>query len=57
MLTERQFEWYSEFALHFRNQLAHPTGPMAFTPPIAEGIMGGVHVVMAELFDIKHQAS
>lgn len=50
VLTEKRFHWYREFALHFRNKLAHPERSMAMTPGIAEPFVRSAHQVVAELF-------
>lgn len=42
--------WYEEFALHFRNLLAHPKRSVAMTPGMAEPFVRTTHDVVAELF-------
>lgn len=42
--------WFQEFALHFRNRLAHPDESIAFTPGMAEPFVRSAHDVVAALF-------
>jgi hypothetical protein len=50
VLNPRQRDWYQEFALHFRNKLAHPHGAVAFSPGIAEPILRTAHEMVSQLF-------
>ena len=50
VLNATQLAWFSEFALHFRNRLAHPNDSMAMTPGMAEPFVRTAHVIVAELF-------
>jgi hypothetical protein len=42
-------EWYSEFALHFRNELSHPERSVAFSPGLAEPVLRTCHERVAGL--------
>lgn len=49
-LTQDQLAWFREFALHFRNRLAHPHESIAMTPGMAEPFVRVAHAVIAEMF-------
>lgn len=50
VLDEPCREWYTRFALHFRNQLAHPKHTVAFTPGLAAAFLSAAHEQVASLF-------
>jgi hypothetical protein len=55
LLSSMQLAWFREFALHFRNRLAHPDDSMAMTPGMAEPFVRTAHDIVAELFpDARH---
>lgn len=43
-------EWYSQFALRFRNQFSHPNRSVALTPGLVEPILRTCHQRIARLF-------
>lgn len=47
--THRQ-EWFSEFALYFRNKLSHPQQSAAFSPGMSAPMMQSIHEAVAEVF-------
>ncbi len=49
-LTPDQFTWFQEFALRFRNRLAHPDESIAFTPGMAEPFVRTAHETVAAMF-------
>ncbi|MBI2710605.1 MAG: hypothetical protein HYX34_13085 [Actinobacteria bacterium] len=49
-LTPDQFAWFQEFALPFRNRLAHPDESIAFTPGMAEPFVRTAHEIVAAMF-------
>lgn len=50
VLTSQHLAWFREFALHFRNLLAHPDQSIAMTPGMAEPFLRSVHDVVAAMF-------
>lgn len=50
ILGDRWSAWFREFALHFRNSFAHPTGSTALPPGMAEPFVRTAHEVVAFLF-------
>lgn len=50
VLSPDQLNWFREFALHFRNRLAHPDGSIAMTPGMAEPFLRSVHELVAAMF-------
>lgn len=50
VLTPDQLAWFREFALHFRNRLAHPHGSIAMTPGISEPFLRSAHDIVADMF-------
>lgn len=50
ILTPELLEWYRGFALHFRNELAHPNTSVAMTPGMAEPFVRTSHDVVAKLY-------
>jgi len=50
VLSEHRREWYTEFALHFRNKLSHPYEAIAFSPGMSAPMLKTVHEAVAELF-------
>lgn len=50
VLNQDQLAWFREFALHFRNQLAHPRESIAMTPGMAEPFVRAAHAVVAGMF-------
>lgn len=49
-LGPERLAWFQEFALHFRNKLAHPDESIAFTPGMAEPVVRSAHDVVAGMF-------
>ena len=49
-LTPELFAWFNEFALRFRNEIAHPKESIAFTPGFADGFVRSAHDVVAGMF-------
>lgn len=43
-------EWYSQFALHFRNEFSHPHRSVALTPGLAEPILRACHERVVRIF-------
>lgn len=50
-------EWFSTFALHFRNRLSHPRDRTTFTPGMAEPILRTAHERVAMMFSGADHAS
>lgn len=48
LLTEWQCDWLKDFALRFRNRLAHPKDEWVLTPGMAEILLAGCHQFIAE---------
>lgn len=51
LLTDQEHDYLSRFVLLFRNKLAHPPGPLAFTPGMSEVSLSGCHQFVAEFTD------
>lgn len=51
LLTERQLEWLTEYAVHFRNLLTHSDGraPIVLSPPMVAEMMQGIARFLEEL--------
>ena len=51
LLTERQLEWLTEYAVRFRNRLTHSDGraPIVLSPPMAAEMMQGIARFLEEL--------
>jgi hypothetical protein len=50
-LTEWQYEWLKNFALRFRNRLAHPKDDWGLPPGPAAELLNGCHRFIAEYAD------
>lgn len=50
VLDASQREWFTEFALNFRNLLSHPHESVAFSPGMAEPFLRTAHEIVAQLF-------
>lgn len=50
VLNDYRRQWYSEFALHYRNMLSHPKESIAFGAGLSAPIVRSVHETVAELF-------
>jgi hypothetical protein len=50
VLSSVRREWYTEFALHFRNKLSHPDQSIAFSPGMSVPMVESVHEAVAELY-------
>lgn len=50
VLSDYRRGWYAEFALHFRNELSHPRGTVAFSPGMSAPMVRSVHEAISELF-------
>lgn len=55
LLTGHEFEYLDKFVRRFRNKLAHPKGPIAFTPGMSEEALTGCHRFVAQFSD-RHAA-
>ncbi len=50
VLASQHLAWFREFALHFRNLLAHPDQSIGMTPSMAEPSLRSAHDVVAGMF-------
>lgn len=50
VLSPEHLGWFREFALHFRNLLAHPDQSIAMAPGMAESFVRSSHDVVAVMF-------
>jgi hypothetical protein len=50
VLSSVRREWYTKFALRFRNKLSHPDESIAFSPGMSVPIVESVHEAVAELY-------
>lgn len=53
VLEGELLSWFQEFALHFRNRLAHPDKPLTMTPGMAEGCIRSAFAAVTALFPGK----
>jgi hypothetical protein len=51
LLTDHEFAYLNMFVRHFRNKLAHPKGPIAFTPGMSDEMLVGCHRFVAQFSD------